>query len=112
MILDNLIYVFLMKIIEDLLDDRVLFYKLDIVNELVLSNYIDEGVDLIVYFAVEFFNDKFLYDMFVFVKSNIVGMYNFLELVRKYDICFYYILIDEVYGDFLLESKDKFIEKM
>ena len=100
-----------LKTIEDLLDDRVSFYKLDIANELELSNHIDEGVDLIVHFAAESFNDKSLHDTSVFVKSNIVGTHNLLELARKYDIRFHHISTDEVYGDFPLESKDKFTEK-
>ena len=97
-ILDNLTYASSMKTIEDLLDDRVSFYKLDIANELALSNYIDEGVDLIVHFAAESFNDKSLHDTSVFVKSNIVGTHNLLELARKYDIRFHHISTDEVMG--------------
>ena len=110
-ILDNLTYASSLKTIEDLLDGRVSFYKLDIANELELSNHIDEGVDLIVHFAAESFNDKSLHDTSVFVKSNIVGTHNLLELARKYNIRFHHISTDEVYGDFPLESKDKFTEK-
>lgn len=110
-ILDNLTYASSLKTIEDLLDGRVSFYKLDIANELELSKHIDEGVDLIVHFAAESFNDKSLHDTSVFVKSNIVGTHNLLELARKYDIRFHHISTDEVYGDFPLESKDKFTEK-
>ena len=71
-ILDNLTYASSLKTIEDLLDDRVSFYKLDIANELALSNYIDEGVDLIVHFAAESFNDKSLHDTSVFVDRKSV----------------------------------------
>ena len=110
-ILDNVTYASSLKTIEDLLDDRVSFDKLDIANELELSNHIDEEVDLIVHFAAESFNDKSLHDTSVFVKSNIVGTHNLLELARKYDIRFHHISTDEVYGDFPLESKDKFTEK-
>ena len=110
-ILDNLTYASSLKTIEDLLDDGVVFHKLDIANELELSKQIDERVDLIVHFAAESFNDKSLYDTSVFVKSNIVGTHNLLELARKYDIRFHHISTDEVYGDFPLESKDKFTEK-
>lgn len=110
-ILDNLTYASSLKTIEDLLDDRVSFYKLDIANDLELSKHIDERVDLIVHFAAESFNDKSLHGTSVFVKSNIVGTHNILELARKYDIRFHHISTDEVYGDFPLESKDKFTEK-
>ena len=110
-ILDNLTYASSLKTIEDLLDDGVAFHKLDIANELELSKQIDEEVDLIVHFAAESFNDKSLHDTSVFVKSNIVGTHNLLELARKYDIRFHHISTDEVYGDFPLESKDKFTEK-
>ena len=59
--------------------------------ELELSKQIDEGVDLIVQFVVKSFNDKSLYDTSVYVKSNIVGTHNLLELARKYDIRFHHI---------------------
>ena len=59
--------------------------------ELELSKQIDEGIDLIVHFVAESFNDKSLYDTSVFVKSNIVGAHNLLELARKYDIRFHHI---------------------
>ncbi|WP_192855437.1 GDP-mannose 4,6-dehydratase [Streptococcus mitis] len=80
--------------------------------ELELSKQIDEQVDLIVYFVAESFNDKSLHVTSTFVKSNIVGKQNLLNLARKYDIRFHHISTDEVYGDFLLERKDKFTEKM
>lgn len=80
--------------------------------ELELSKQIDEQVDLIVYFVAESFNDKSLHVTSIFVKSNIVGKQNLLNLARKYDIRFHHISTDEVYGDFLLERKDKFTEKM
>ena len=102
MILDNLTYASSLKTIEDLLDDRVGFHKLDIANDLELSKHIDERVDLIVHFAAESFNDKSLHDTSVFVKSNIIGTHNLLELARKYDIRFHHISTDEVYGDFPL----------
>ena len=79
--------------------------------ELELSKQIDELVYLIVHFVAESFHDKSLYDTSVFVKSNIVGTHNLLVLARKYDIRFHHIQTDEVYGDFPLESKDKFTEK-
>ena len=74
--------------------------------ELELSKQIDERADLIVHFAAESFNDKS-----IFVKSNIVGTHNLLDLARKYDIRFNNILADEDYGDFPLENKYKFTEK-
>ncbi|MFS9331404.1 GDP-mannose 4,6-dehydratase [Streptococcus mitis] len=76
------------------------------VFELELSKQIDERADLIVHFAAESFNGKS-----IFVKSNIVGTHNFLDLARKYDIRFHHISTDEVYGDFPLENKYKFTEK-
>ena len=110
-ILDHLTYASSLKTIEDLLDDRVGFHKLDIANDLELSKHIDERVDLIVHFAAESFNDKSLHDTSVFVKSNIIGTHNLLELARKYDIRFNNISTDEDYWDFPLENKYKFTEK-
>lgn len=59
--------------------------------------------DVIVNFAAESHVDNSIKSSDVFVKSNIIGVHNLLELVRgkpKYDRpLFFHISTDEVYGD-------------
>ena len=103
-ILDHLTYASSLKTIEDLLDDRVGFHKLDIANDLELSKHIDERVDLIVHFAAESFNDRSLTDTASFVQTNVLGTHHLLELARKYQLRFHQISTDEVYGDLSLSA--------
>jgi len=59
--------------------------------------------DIIVNFAAESHVDNSIRDTDPFIKSNIIGVHNLLELVRgkpKYDRpLFFHISTDEVYGD-------------
>lgn len=73
------------------------------------------------YLVVESYVDCFIDGLVVFIEMNIVGIYILLEVVCVYwfvfdvDVkvvfCFYYIFIDEVYGDLYIVD-DFFIEIM
>lgn len=78
---------------------------LNIVDKLVSQN------DVIVHFAAESHNDNSLESPRPFVETNIVGTFNLLESVRKYDKRFHHISTDEVYGDLELDDPNKFNEK-
>jgi dTDP-glucose 4,6-dehydratase len=55
--------------------------------------------DMVVNFAAETHVDRSIEDPGVFVKTDVIGTYNLLECVRKYDIERYLqISTDEVYG--------------
>ena len=109
-ILDNLTYASSYETISDLISDKIKFYRVDVSDMFSLKQYVDATVDLIVHFAAESFNDKSLINVFDFVNTNIIGTFNILELCKEYDIRLHHISTDEVYGDFPLESKDKFSE--
>lgn len=110
-ILDKITYASTEETIKDLLDDNVKFYKVDISNKEELNKYITKDNDLIVHFAAESFNDNSLKNTRDFINSNIIGTYNLIELACLYNIRFHHISTDEVYGDFPLESNEKFTEK-
>ena len=63
------------------------------------------------HFAAESFNDRSLTDTASFVQTNVLGTHHLLELARKYHLRFHQISTDEVYGDFPIESKEKFTEE-
>lgn len=86
--------------------------------KLVVGNICDEkivdqlvaGADAVVHFAAETHVDNSVHSPWPFVQSNVVGTYQVLEAVRKYNKRLHHISTDEVYGD--LEPKDpKFNEK-
>jgi dTDP-glucose 4,6-dehydratase len=55
--------------------------------------------DMVVNFAAETHVDRSIEDPGVFVKTDVIGTYNLLECVRKYDVERYLqISTDEVYG--------------
>ena len=86
------------------------FVKGDISNpETVLT--FSKNVDTIVNFAAESHVDNSILNSSNFVKSNIIGVHNQLEAVRKYGTRFHQVSTDEVYGSLPLNSKLKFNEK-
>ncbi len=86
------------------------FVKGDISNpKTVLA--LSKNVDAIINFAAESHVDNSILNSSNFVKSNIIGVHNLLEAVRKYEIRFHQVSTDEVYGSLPLNSKLKFNEK-
>ena len=71
---------------------------------------LSKNVDAIINFAAESHVDNSIRDSSNFVKSNIVGVHNLLEAVRKYRVRFHQVSTDEVYGSLPLNSKLKFNE--
>lgn len=85
------------------------FIKGDIADkEFVDDNFKD--ADVIVNFAAESHVDNSIKDSGNFVRSNIIGVHNILEIVRKKGTRFHQISTDEVYGSLPLNSKEKFSE--
>lgn len=61
-----------------------------------------EGVDAVVHFAARTHVDQSILDPGSFVESNVVGTFNLLEDVRRYDVKKYIqVGTDEVYGSIL-----------
>ena len=72
---------------------------------------LSKNVDVIINFAAESHVDNSIRDSSNFVRSNIVGVHNILEAVRKYEVRFHQVSTDEVYGSLPINSKLKFNEK-
>lgn len=77
------------------------FIKADIAN---ITN-LPPDIDYLVNFAAESHVDNSIKDSLDFLRSNVEGVYNLLELIRKTDKekrpVFIHISTDEVYGDIL-----------
>lgn len=63
------------------------------INELV------QNVDAVINFAAESHVDRSIANPKPFIDTNIIGTYNILEAIRKYDKLFIHVSTDEVYGD-------------
>ena len=85
------------------------FVKGDIANKDTIHK-LAKNIDLIINFAAETHVDNSIKKADNFIKSNIIGVYNILEAVRKYEIRFHQVSTDEVYGSLPLNSKAKFTE--
>lgn len=83
--------------------------QLDIFNREELEEIVKDS-DSIVNFAAESHVDKSIVDSSEFIKSNIIGVYNLLELIRKKDIRFHHVSTDEVYGSLELNQGLSFTE--
>ena len=96
-ILDKLTYAGNKDNLKDVLND-VTFIKGDIGSEEDVKTAM-QGCDLVVNFAAETHVDRSITDPSIFVKTDVLGTYNLLEYIRKYDVEKYLqISTDEVYG--------------
>ncbi len=96
-ILDKLTYAGDMENLKEV-RDKIEFVKGDIADEGAVSSAM-KGCDMVVNFAAETHVDRSIEDPGVFVKTDVIGTYNLLECVRKYDVDRYLqISTDEVYG--------------
>lgn len=97
MVLDKLTYAGNKDNLKDILPD-IQFIKGDIGNEEDVKVAMKD-CDLVVNFAAETHVDRSITDPSIFVKTDVLGTYNLLEHVRKYDVEKYLqISTDEVYG--------------
>ena len=97
MVLDKLTYAGDMENLKEI-RDKVEFVKGDIADEELVSK-IMQDCDMVVNFAAETHVDRSIEDPGLFVKTDVIGTYNLLENVRKYDVERYLqISTDEVYG--------------
>lgn len=85
------------------------FYKIDICNKNELRKVMDAKIDLIVNFAAESHVDRSIVDPAIFIKNNVLGTQNLLDLALEFKVKkFIQISTDEVYGS--LTAKNKFTE--
>jgi dTDP-glucose 4,6-dehydratase len=85
------------------------FVKGDISDKKFVEKNFNDA-DIIVNFAAESHVDNSIKNSENFVKSNIVGVHNLLEVVRINNTRFHQISTDEVYGSLPLKSSKKFRE--
>lgn len=84
------------------------FKKFDICNKEKIDQIMHQGIDYIVNFAAESHVDRSIEDPSVFVKTNIEGTQNLLDLALKFGVKrFVQISTDEVYGSLGPEGKFK-----
>ena len=99
--LDLLTYAGNIKSLNDIKDNpNYLFVKGDIVdNKLVDKIVLENKIEVIINFAAESHVDKSITNPDIFVKTNVLGTQNLLEVAKKHKIKKYFqISTDEVYG--------------
>ncbi len=105
-IIDKLTYAGNPANVETILD-KIKFVSGDICNVEVLDPLVAD-CDIVVHFAAESHNDNSLQNPWPFIETNIVGTYQVLEAVRRYNKRLHHISTDEVYGDLALDDPAKF----
>lgn len=88
---------------------RYRFVRADINDRNVINDLISNA-DTIINFAAESHVDNSIASPEAFLKSNYMGVFNMLEIVRKHDKRFHQVSTDEVYGSLSLGSDDRFDE--
>ncbi len=81
---------------------RYEFVKADINDSKVMADIFERyGIDTICHFAAESHVDRSIVEPDAFIRTNIVGTFNLLELCRRYKeriVLFHHVSTDEVYG--------------
>lgn len=109
-VLDKLTYAGNLENLTGIPAERMDFVKGDICDANLLDQLVP-GVDAVVHFAAESHNDNSIADPSPFVRTNVVGTYELLEVVRRHDVRFHHISTDEVYGDLALDDPVRFTEE-
>lgn len=73
------------------------FFKVNINNKKIMEKIIQKN-DIVVNFAAETHVDRSIEDSSPFLKSNLMGVQNILELIKKYKKRLIHISTDEVFG--------------
>lgn len=75
------------------------FVKADICSQAEMEGLFEKGLDAVINFAAESHVDRSILTPDIFVKTNVLGTQNLLELSKKYSIKKYVqVSTDEVYG--------------
>lgn len=99
--LDLLTYAGNIKNLDDIKDNpNYLFVKGDISDNKLVDKIVSENkIDIIINFAAESHVDRSITNPDIFVKTNVLGTQNLLEVAKKYKTeKFFQISTDEVYG--------------
>lgn len=88
--------------VDDIFSERYVFVKADICDVEALERIFKEyKIDSVCHFAAESHVDRSIVAPDAFIKTNIIGTFNLLELVRKTRdriLLFHHVSTDEVYG--------------
>lgn len=96
-VLDKLSYAGRLENLQDIID-KITFIKGDVCNKEDVKRALND-CNIVFNFAAETHVDRSIIEAGVFVKTDIIGTYNLLEIARKLDIeKFIQISTDEVYG--------------
>ena len=83
------------------------FKKVDISDQALIEEVIGEP-DCVINFAAESHVDRSIQDARKFIQSNILGVFNLVELARKRNFRFHQVSTDEVYGTLGDNKEEKF----
>lgn len=108
-VLDVLTYAGNLASLDGLDKNRVKFVKGNICDTEIVDSTVQK-CDVVVHFAAESHVDNSVRGPLPFVQSNVVGTFQILEAVRKYEKRLHHISTDEVYGDLKLDDPKKFTE--
>ncbi|MFZ2503768.1 MAG: dTDP-glucose 4,6-dehydratase [Nocardioides sp.] len=108
-VLDKMTYAASPEALAGLPADRLSVVVGDIVDPTVVDTLVSQA-DAVVHFAAESHNDNSLLDPSPFIQTNIVGTFNVLEAVRRFDTRLHHVSTDEVYGDLALDDPKRFTE--
>lgn len=87
------------------------FIRGDISNAEIVDSAM-KGIDTVVHFAAESHVDRSIHDPSPFIKTNVEGTYVLLQAAIKHAVKrFHHISTDEVFGELLLDSSEKFTLK-
>ena len=97
---------------------RYFFFNEDICNYDAISEIFNEmKPNLVVHFAAETHVDNSIISSDIFLKTNILGTHNLLEVARNYlstsnnlNFLFHHISTDEVFGDLMDSNEEPFNE--
>lgn len=105
---DDLTYAGNLESLADVVNDsRYTFVKGNLADRLAIDRAV-EGVDLVINYAAETHVDRSILDPRAFVDTNIYGVYNILEAVRKHETPRYVqISTDEVFGAVMEGESDE-----
>ena len=99
--LDLLTYAGNIKSLDDIKDNpNYLFVKGDIADNKLIDKIVSENkINIIINFAAESHVDRSITNPDIFIRTNVLGTQNLLEVAKKYNIeKFFQISTDEVYG--------------
>ncbi|MET7276756.1 dTDP-glucose 4,6-dehydratase [Kribbella sp. NPDC005582] len=108
-VLDALTYAGDRRNLETVADD-IEFVHGDIGDAQLVDRLIKQ-VDTVVHFAAESHVDNSLTGPAPFIRTNILGTFNLLEAVRRYDVRLHHISTDEVFGALPLDTETRFTEE-